>query len=998
MVASRLNYYHPLHYTKHDVPICDAANRLNYSVTINLYLYLYTLNMNNLTENNTYDINGIIYPEPTDVSELVINVYPSVIDQDHTESWKLSEIVYEIRTNSTLADMVSQVRTAPSHEDVKALKKLLPVYRPCSYNDSFTGLIQFDIDVYNIENSSRLKKLLIENVPSLVYAFISPSGGLKMAVLTDITTIDKEIYPIAYYIAKDQVTSLLSCCAGDSQELVIEYDDRMKTMSYLCYMSYDPDAYFNPAPSQRMALSRGVNIKIIESTTSSETTVQAPSTTTINATINENDKAVSLRAITAIAENKDVALKNKTEKIKFSNAVVNVFGLVDGFDIILNTVRLFGNDTGYLKSIIKQGSNFGVGTIKYYAKRCGFKETTETFRDNSTSGNTERFEYVSKDTSRPKRYSTEEAIRLIDESVQRFFDNGVSTQLIVEMGIGKTEITLKKAIEHMDRCEKSGEMKKIAVFVPSHKLGHESLKKLFGFETEEPVGDPDDEGEHSSLGPKRTHKVIGGFGKHCHKLRGVPEEERKGLIRNPWECEHCEHDDHCWYIYQFFYEDNLIRIYPHNFLYKPSNYDKNYHPDYVIIDEDPTGHCIIERTYGRDSGGIWKKILDEGGLDAINLSDISSAIKLLKLQIDGAKCKLTSAGGGPDRSSLMKYSNLLGELDDLSILMNEKWKVSVYDNKVHLPHKQEIDKKWLNAPVLYLNGTGTKEISSVVFGPDKFKITKEIRVQYNPSVKLYQVMNQTFSMSQFEDPEDGKGERLKQDVYDLISYFYHYTGACFVSYSSIIQEYLAKHQSCDPERFMYFGDTRGKKAFENNSIIVVIGRHCVPHQALATKAKMLFGDEADIIDESLCLTKRIIELHDEEHDAEVSRQDFNDQMMRLMSKNYNEGEVLQSIHRLRLLHGTDPKTVVYLSNFVLDGLCVDRLIIRDDVLLNENRMKLVKAVQEHGIIEGKPRTIAKRTGLTSTQVSNLKNKKWFSDNPFFFVDERGRLIDRYMHQ
>jgi hypothetical protein len=172
----------------------------------------------------------------------------------------------------------------------------------------------------------------------------------------------------------------------------------------------------------------------------------------------------------------------------------------------------------------------------------------------------------------------------------------------------------------------------------------------------------------------------------------------------------------------------------------------------------------------------------------------------------------------------------------------------------------------------------------------------------------------------------------------------------------------------------------------------------VPHQALSIKAKMFFDNEADIINESMSVVKRTIELNDEEHDAAVSRQDFNDPMMRLMSKNYNEGEVLQAIHRLRLLHGTESKTVIYLSNFVLDGLCVDKLIIRDDVILNDIRMKLVKSVQDHGIIDGKPRIVADKSGLTSTQVSNQKNKDWFSDNPFFYVDDKGRLIDRYMNQ
>jgi hypothetical protein len=804
---------------------CDAPDRGNLrAITQSTSICIYTHeNMTNLFENNNFDLTELLFPKLIFPAEISVHIYPTVSEQYSQQDYILSELIEGFRTSDTLEEMVSRVRTATSEKDRRTQKELIPVFRPCYYNDSFTGLIQFDIDVYNLENSERLKKLLIDKIPCLVYAFISPSGGLKFAVLTDIINIDKDNYSIAYYIAKDRVNNLLSCCADGVNELAIEFDDRMKTMSYLCFMSYDPDAYYNPEPAQRMDLSRDVNKKILETKLSSIKPVQPQNISTTSKPTEDNDKLSILRAIDAIAENKNVAFNDRPERIKFANAVVNVFGLVDGYDIILNTVRLFGGDNEYLNSVIQKGNNFGVGTILFYARRCGFKEITENFKANSTSGNTERFELVPKDTTRTKRYSTEEATRQIDLSVQRFFDDGISTQLIVEMGIGKTQITLKKAIEYMDRLEGIGEKKKIAIFVPSHKLGKESLEKLLGYETEEFIGDFDNEGERFSLGPKRTHKVIGGFGKHCRKLQGIPEEERKGLIRNPWECEQCDHKNtFCWYVHQFFFEDNLIRIYPHNFLFQPSNYDKKYHPDLVIIDEDPSGHCIIKRTYDVNNGKIWMMILEKG-FDAIDVSDISRDIKLLKLQIDGAKGKLSKAGA--DSSFVINYNNLLSELDDLNILMNERWKVSVYDNKVHVHHKQEIDKKWLNAPILYLNGTGNKEISNAIFGPDKFEITEEIRVQYNPKVKVYQLMNQSFSMSQFEATEEQKGEKLKQDVFDLISYFYHYKGACFVSYGSIIKEYLAKHPSCDPERFMYYGDTRGKKTFEDKSIIVAIGRH-----------------------------------------------------------------------------------------------------------------------------------------------------------------------------
>lgn len=198
----------------------------------------------------------------------------------------------------------------------------------------------------------------------------------------------------------------------------------------------------------------------------------------------------------------------------------------------------------------------------------------------------------------------------------------------------------------------------------------------------------------------------------------------------------------------------------------------------------------------------------------------------------------------------------------------------------------------------------------------------------------------------------------------------------------------------DPDRFMYFGDTRGKKAFEDKNILILTDRHYLPHQALAMKSRVLFG--CNDINDGRAVCTRIIEMNDADHDAEIGCRDFTDERMRLLGRYYNEGEVLQAIHRFRLLHGTENKTVIYLSNHVLDGLQVDKFLIADDVLLNENRMKLVKAVQEHGAIDGNPHVIAEASGLTSKQVSNLKNKEWYKENPFFHIGDGGRLIDRYV--
>ncbi len=902
------------------------------------------------------------------VVDITINTMPSVWDQDEKHPWKLSEIIETITTSETFKKMVSSVRSTSTKEERKSLKKSIPVFRPCTYEDVPTGIIQFDYDDHNIEKSTSLKQLLIRTVPSLLYAFISPSGGLKFGIWTDHIS-NPENFPTAYFHTKSILQRSGIILETDN------YDDRMKSVSYLCYFSYDPDAYFNPAP-ETMYIAEAVQ-KITKQKNNSSTIPTTPA----KISTTDEDKIIFLEAIDAIAGNLLIDHFHHSDRVKIAQAVINEFGLPDGTDLILNTLRFFKGKFDYLNGIIQKNNNLSGATILHYARQCGFKGITPSFKKNNTAGDTERAIPIPKDTTRPKRYSVKEATSLIKHRVHQFLNDRINIQLIVEMGVGKTQITLKKLIEYMESRDENAEPLRIAIFVPSHKLGNESLTKLLNFEDNQVIVDG------LSLGSKRFHKVIGGYGVHCEKLKNIPEADRKGMTRNAYECDTCEHKEtHCWYIYQFFHSDDLIRIYPSNYLYTPSNYDRNYKPDLIVVDEDISAHSIIDRAYGSSDGSLWKRIINEG-FDDLEPSDISKAKKFLKMRIKATKNNLKNGSSG---SLVQTLTSLYAQLEDLNIMLSGEGVVATYDNKVHVCHKNSIHKKWSDVPMLYLNGTGNEEMSDAIFGEGKFDITEKIRVEYNPNVTVYQLQNKSFNRDQVEDKE--------QELFDLISYFYNYDNSCFISYGDFIEKCLEKNPDYDSKRFMYFGNTRGQSAFEDNNIIIVIGRHYLPHQALAMKGRVLFGCNDINNDRAVCT--RPIEMNDSDYDAEIGCRDFTDERMRLLGRYYNEGEVLQAIHRLRLIHGTESKTVIYLSNHVLDGLRVDKFLITDDIILNENRKILVKAVQEHGIIKNKPATIAKASGLTSKEVSNLKNTNWYkNDNPFFYIEESdkgfGRLIDRY---
>ncbi len=65
------------------------------------------------------------------IADITINAMPSVFDQSEEQPWNLPDILKEISTSETLANMVSQVRKASTEKVRKARKKAIPLFWPC---------------------------------------------------------------------------------------------------------------------------------------------------------------------------------------------------------------------------------------------------------------------------------------------------------------------------------------------------------------------------------------------------------------------------------------------------------------------------------------------------------------------------------------------------------------------------------------------------------------------------------------------------------------------------------------------------------------------------------------------------------------------------------------------------------------------------------------------------------------------------------------------------
>jgi hypothetical protein len=162
----------------------------------------------------------------------------------------LDEIIQDIK-HGVYKDLVDEIRDSENKEQADKLKKQLPTFFvdvvldgsaksvSTSKSVSSTGIIQFDLDEYELDKS----KATLQNInkhPSTLYSFLSPKGGIKFGVMTDFVCNDKDTighkHKLAYTIVKDEVADLLEG---------YEVDEATSSVSQTCLFSYDDNAFLN---------------------------------------------------------------------------------------------------------------------------------------------------------------------------------------------------------------------------------------------------------------------------------------------------------------------------------------------------------------------------------------------------------------------------------------------------------------------------------------------------------------------------------------------------------------------------------------------------------------------------------------------------------------------------------------------------------------------------------------------------------------------------------
>lgn len=125
----------------------------------------------------------------------------------------LAKVLHMIK-NGFVSDQVHAMRTKKASGDIlgaKAVKDNLPLFYMTEFTDPtksasmhsdniHSGIMMFDIDGIDIATSGSLLSLLMGSMfaDNVVFAFLSPSGGLKFGLNTTFTGMDNDFYKLCY--------------------------------------------------------------------------------------------------------------------------------------------------------------------------------------------------------------------------------------------------------------------------------------------------------------------------------------------------------------------------------------------------------------------------------------------------------------------------------------------------------------------------------------------------------------------------------------------------------------------------------------------------------------------------------------------------------------------------------------------------------------------------------------------------------------------------------
>lgn len=902
-------------------------------------------------------------------------VAPSMRPTTTTTLQSIEDIIESVRSG-IYEDRIRLIRETKGDDERKALKRdTLPVFYPTvlpsvdtrlGEDSEPTGIVQFDIDKkdnHGLDVNELCTAVMKHH--ACIYAFRSPSGGLKFGLLTDFARapgepidITKRRFKIAYRL----------CLQLIQQYCVIRFHDDADAnkLRQSCFLSHDPDAFFR-ADCIPLALNDQCHV---------------PPPAAFTAT--EADIASVQILLDYIPRD-----LHYDDRFKVNVCVLKMLGR-PGIGLLMNhwEKKERAELEQQLEEALRNAKYGSIYMLQSYAKEYGNYKP-------SNGGAARRYiqpmpcDYSLRPLSTPA-----EATASLQAIIRKFVTAKTSHFVKVTTGAGKTRTVLEALSREVVHDAK------ILFLVPTHDLGDQIIKTYNEIRAA-------DIASADTIRGKLQRPSIVKF--HSRKTLCENKEARENLeefgisIPLRYCLSRCPHQGVCEYTLQFNTTAN-IRVMTHNEWIneqsawfngsrttdtgstEPNGNRSPWVPDYIVIDEDilRLGRVQKESTSKRfpsiariildvDTGkslqdAIWKHgeqvILDA----AKNTKPATPSLNLPLKQYRHAYLKSREDS---------QHSEIIARLEsyvrsDDPTLLDGMW---VEDNAIRwlpLPAPAE---RYEGIPTLYLDATAHPAVVQRLLPGVQFH---SIAVRQHADVQLFQLSNKTITKEWLS----GKPENLPNLVDGLIEIAKPYTNVGLITYmqigdksdfaASLAEKIGASHHA-------HFGDLRGLDTMKDVDCLLVVGRHMLLPKDTLDYARALFSCEAE--SERPIYADLPVRMKDG-GTYSLNSMIPKDPWHQVVYEHTSLSETLQAIGRARPVHG--PKKDIYI--FANENLSINTEVagfFPFERYFKELAMivtpEAVERVRDRGFVQLMPKDLMDQLGLSDHQVKGSEKQNRIAD-------------------
>jgi len=854
---------------------------------------------------------------------IYISFLETVYSRD-VEKQTLDDIIDVIRLG-TLADRIKELKGIKDDYKRKQYKSSFPAFFPTvllgtknilGEDSQPTGIIQFDVDKKdNPKLDFDLLSKEIEKLPETIYAFKSPSEGLKFGLLTDFQrALDEETQTLqdrfkqAYRLVSDYVV--------DSVAMPIIIDDSAGHLKHSCFLSSDPNAYFNP-DCKKLAVDASCSPLPVKQSSYTHQTV---------------DQARIVELLSSIPADYDY-----NKRLPINAAVLAELGhlgipLLERHWITKSRTKLNNDLKGILKQVEQGRFTNNIGTLINAAKDC--KEVNAKQRNSLKPQAT--------DYMLEPLLSAAEAEAKLKDIVQDFFTDKLTRFINFSAGAGKTYMLIK----YLDELNPNA---KILYLVKTHQLADE-IKATFDKVREERLKQAEFK---EKIRSKSGMIAMKGRNMLCVnqtvKEKYNVDDKENAIPIHADQCteEGCHLVASCAYIDQFNTVFQGIRVMMFNeYFNMPSRWfngvdeksnpaKRKWQPDFIIIDEN-----IIDKDDDWDiKYGRFKTSIDKIIHEVENGEDLADTIIKYAKEV----C-LDDDKNNPEDKPIafintdqyikelaerksIRFSPILRQLarfaktEDKSLLKGMRVENgSIVQSSLKLEAG-----RYQNIPTLYLDATANKEVVKHLLPNIQFH---SIQVKAKSDINVYQLANYTVSIKRLKDQKT-----LNQLINGLKKLIIAkgYSNVGLISYKNItgisgnFARYLAGELGI--ELFEHFGNLRGVNKFSDVDCLIIAGRYSLNPIGIKQYAYAVFGDCNEI---GTHHENRLVRMKD--GSANLINCDIRDDPdIEAIYDHFSASETKQAIGRGRLIHGK-PKDIYYLANESIGtDIEITGFIYKDDI-------------------------------------------------------------------